>query len=100
MPAVLFCLLFIFRLCGATLGVLVSRPGTEPMPLQWKHGILTTGLPGKSEFKYFLNEMLRRGVYLFLTKKKKKKKIPHFIKQMFKKVESVFFFFLGIETQE
>ena len=30
-------------------GILVPRPGIEPMPnLHWKWGVLTTGLPGKS----------------------------------------------------
>ena len=68
------------------------------MSLQWKRGILTTGLSGKSEFKYFLNKMLIRVIYLFLTKKKKN---PHFIKQMFKKVESSLPHPpLRIETQE
>ena len=30
-------------------------PGIKPMTLQWKHGALTTGPPGKSNF-LFLNE--------------------------------------------
>ena len=28
--------------------ILVPQPGIEPGPLQWKHGFLTTGPPGKS----------------------------------------------------
>ena len=34
-------------------GVLVHRPGMEPTPPQWKCGILTTGLPGKSHMHVF-----------------------------------------------
>ena len=30
-----------------TCGILVPWPGIEPTPLLWKHGILTSGLPGK-----------------------------------------------------
>ena len=29
-------------------GILVPQPGTEPMPLHWKSGVLLTELPGKS----------------------------------------------------
>ena len=32
----------------ATCGILVPRPGIEPVPLQWKLEVLTTGPPGKS----------------------------------------------------
>ena len=39
-----FILLFLATACG----VLVPRPGIEPTPLYWKHGVLTTGLPEKS----------------------------------------------------
>jgi len=28
----------------------VHQPGIELMPLHWKHGVLTTGPPGKSLF--------------------------------------------------
>ena len=28
--------------------ILVLQPRNEPTPLQWKHGVLTTGSPGKS----------------------------------------------------
>ena len=31
-----------------THGISVPWPGIEPGPLQWKHGALTTELPGKS----------------------------------------------------
>ena len=34
--------------CGTTCRISVPRPGTEPHPLQWKCGALTTGLPKKS----------------------------------------------------
>ena len=34
--------------CRASCGILVPRPGIEPHLLQWKHGMLTTGVPGKS----------------------------------------------------
>ena len=42
----------------AACGILVPRPGMEPVPLQWKHGVLTTGPPGKS-LKVYLTESLR-----------------------------------------
>ena len=29
-------------------GILVHQPGNEPGPQQWKHWVLTTGLPGNS----------------------------------------------------
>ena len=36
----------------AACGILVPWPGIDPCPLHWKHGVLTTGPPGKSS-KYF-----------------------------------------------
>ena len=48
--------IFIFWLHCDACGVLVPRPGiTSPRPhhWQWKHGILTTGLPGKSQSCYY-----------------------------------------------
>ena len=39
---------FFFWPHPAACRILVPRPGTEPVPLQWKHGVLTTGLPGNS----------------------------------------------------
>ena len=33
--------------CQTAYGVLVPWPGIEPNPLQWKHRVFTTGLPGK-----------------------------------------------------
>lgn len=35
---------FLAMLCS----ILVPRPGMELVPLRWKHGILTTGSPGKA----------------------------------------------------
>ena len=32
--------------------LIVPQPESEPMTLEWKHGVLTTGLPGKS-LSYF-----------------------------------------------
>ena len=40
--------LFFFFFCPSACRILVPRPGIKPCPLQWKHGVLTTGLPGKS----------------------------------------------------
>lgn len=34
--------------CRASCRILVPWPGIEPHLLQWKHGMLTTGVPGKS----------------------------------------------------
>ena len=44
-----FCVLFFFFLAGGHLcgcRLLVPQPGLEPMPLQWKCGILTTDWQG------------------------------------------------------
>ena len=43
----LFVYLF-FAMHQLAIEILILQPGTEPMPLQWKHGDLTTGPPGKS----------------------------------------------------
>ena len=32
----------------APCGILIPQPGLNPHPLEWEHGILTTGPPGKS----------------------------------------------------
>ena len=37
----------------AASGILVPQPGIEPLPLQWKHGILTSRLPGNSFLWWF-----------------------------------------------
>ena len=36
-------------------GILVPWPGTEPWPLQWKRGVLTSALVGNFLFFFFLN---------------------------------------------
>ena len=44
-----FSLIYLFFLPHhAACGILVPQLGIEPKPLQWKHGILTTGLPVNS----------------------------------------------------
>ena len=54
-----FLLIFIFRLCCLTCGILVCQPGIEPLPLRWKHGVLTTGLPGKpSTFPIMIEKLI------------------------------------------
>ena len=37
-----------------TIPCLVPPPGIKPLALHWKHGVLTTGLPGKSWFHHYL----------------------------------------------
>jgi len=39
---------FIFWPGHTACGILVPRPGLKPMPLPWKHRVLTTGSLGKS----------------------------------------------------
>ena len=39
-------LAFCFCLCCVACRILVPRPGIEPAPLRWEHGVLTTGPPG------------------------------------------------------
>ena len=41
-----------FGLSHVAWGILVPWPGIEPWPLQWKHGVLTSGLTGN--FLFFL----------------------------------------------
>ena len=43
---------FFFFFFLAACGISVPWPGVDPCPLHWKHGVLTTGPPGKSS-KYF-----------------------------------------------
>ena len=55
-PCVCFC--FCFLPCHMACEILVPQPGDQvsnPCPLQWKHGVLTTGPPGKSLICSFLN---------------------------------------------
>ena len=47
----LFCFLLSYGFFGPCLtacGILVPRPGVEPVTLHWKSAVLTTELPGKS----------------------------------------------------
>lgn len=48
----ILCVIFIWLHCEAC-GILVPQPVTEPGPWQWKHEVLTTGLPGSSCQKHF-----------------------------------------------
>jgi len=36
----------------------LSSQGSNPSPLHWKHGVLTTGLPGKSLIFFFLMQLI------------------------------------------
>ena len=45
---------------------LVPQQGTEPGPPQWEHGVLASGLPGKSPLLYF-KSMLFTFFLLLLT---------------------------------
>ena len=40
--------LYLFIYLATACEILVPQPEIKPMPLQWKHGVLTTGPPGKS----------------------------------------------------
>ena len=42
-----------FQPCCMALRILVPQPGIEPGLLQWKHQVLTTGLPGNSLLFFF-----------------------------------------------
>ena len=47
----LFCFIAVcFKPCHVACGILLPLPGTQPVPLQWKHRALTTGPSGKSIF--------------------------------------------------
>ena len=41
----------------------ISWPGSNPCPLQWKHGVLTTASPGKS-LSLFVYSFLPLSIYL------------------------------------
>ena len=71
-------LLFFFFFClyPMACGALVPQPEIEPMPPQWKHGVLTTGPPGESLEKQLL--FMRWGVYL-VGKSMLLKNIPFFL---------------------
>ena len=45
---------FFFWPCITAFGILVPQPGIEPVPLHWKHGLVTIGPPGKSPGTCFL----------------------------------------------
>ena len=47
-PGHYFFFFFIFPFDPVVCGILILQPGIEPGLLQWKHGGLTTGLPGQS----------------------------------------------------
>ena len=49
---------FLFRQCRMACGILVPDQGWNPCPLQWKCGVLTTGLPGNSPPIFFNLSML------------------------------------------
>ena len=49
------CLYFGHETCE----ILVPKPEIEPLPLQWKHGVLITGLPGKSQIFNLVQSVLR-----------------------------------------
>ena len=40
--------LFIFWPCPKARRILAPQPGIEPVPLHWKHRVLTTGLPERT----------------------------------------------------
>ena len=48
-PTVIVGCLIFFWLHHAACRILIPWPGIEPHPLQWKHGVLITGLPGNSD---------------------------------------------------
>ena len=51
LPLLLKKIMFFWLHC-VVCGILVPRPGKEPVPLQWKLGVLTMGPPGKSLLFY------------------------------------------------
>ena len=44
-------LLFFFFFGHPACGILVPQPRTEPIPLHWKHGVLTAHPPEKSQLQ-------------------------------------------------
>ena len=52
-PLLFLWFLFFGFFCHAAYGMLVPRPGIEPMPPAMEAGVLTTGLPGKSLLWWF-----------------------------------------------
>ena len=49
--------------CAVACRSLAPQPGIEPLPLQWKYGVLTTGLPGKSPKNLSLKTTTNKGTY-------------------------------------
>ena len=47
--------IFFFLPCCMASGISVLLPRITPMPLHWKHGVLTTGLPGESLLHFLWN---------------------------------------------
>ena len=43
----------------------LPQPGIKPMPLNWEHGVLTSGPSGKSNAPFFLNRLFRRAVLVY-----------------------------------
>ena len=74
MPLDIYMFVLFVWLCCVAFRILVPLPGTEPMPLQWKHQVLATRPWGKYQNDIFrLDSTLIRLVLLFKKKKKKKK---------------------------
>ena len=64
-----------------TCGILVSHPGMEQGPLQWKHGVLTTGLPGNSPTGLIglltnLSDLISRKIFLQCKFEEMRKSLP------------------------
>ena len=49
-------------------GILLPWPGIEPGPQQWKHRVLTTGLPGNSPQNIFNYNQFQRLLHVLLIK--------------------------------
>ena len=53
-PSCFICHFFFFLLHCTACGILVPNQGLlNPCPLQWRHGVLATGPPGKFPFLLF-----------------------------------------------
>ena len=50
-------------MCHMAGGIIVHPPGIEPVPLQWKYRVLTTGPPGKSLIQSVLD---KPGICIFI----------------------------------
>ena len=55
--------IYVFWLRRSACRILVCWPGSNPCPLQWKHGVLTTASPGKS-LGLFVYSFLPLSIYL------------------------------------